>query len=135
MARWRAGPHGSTLTATGPAALALLRTGAGAVMLVSPQVLPRVLGVDAAARARTAWVVQMLGVREVALGAGALAAQRSAGVRACTAAGTAGDLVDALVVGAAVRRGVVTRSWGSAVAASALAAAAAGLVHLVAGRR
>jgi peptide-methionine (R)-S-oxide reductase len=102
-------------------------------MLVSPDVLPRTLEVDAAARARTAWVVQMLGVREVALGAGVLAAQGSAGARSWTAAGTACDLVDALVLGAAVRRDVVSRPWGGAIALSALAAGA--VSGVLAGRR
>ena len=128
MARWWAGPRRSTLAATGPASLALVRTGAGAVMLAAPRALPGVLGVPAAVSGHTAWVVQMLGAREVALGVGVLAARGSEGARAWALAGAACDVVDALAAGAAVRRGVVTRSWGSAVAASALAAGSAGLV-------
>ena len=95
-----------TWAATAPRSLASVRTGIGAVMLLAPHVLPQVLGVDAAARGRTTWLVQMLGVREVALGAGVLTAGPPA-VRALAVAGSACDLVDALVVGAAVRRGVV----------------------------
>ena len=130
MARWRAGLRRSTLAATRPASLALVRTGAGAVMLAAPRALPGVLGVPAGVSSPTAWVVQMLGVREVALGVGVLAAHGSEGARAWALAGAACDVVDALVVGAAVRRGAVTRSWGSAVATSALAAGTAALVHL-----
>ena len=117
-----------TWAATAPRSLASVRTGIGTVMLLAPHVLPQVLGVDAAARARTTWLVQMLGVREVALGAGVLTAGPPA-VRALAVAGSACDLVDALVVGAAVRRGVVSRSWGSAVALSALAAGVTGLAR------
>ena len=114
--------------ATRPSSLALVRTGVGAVMLAAPQLLPQVLGVEAAARRRTSWLVQMLGVREVALGAGVLAARSGRDAGAWSLAGSACDVVDALVVGAAVRRGVVSQSWGSAVAASALAAGAVGVV-------
>ena len=124
-------------TATGPVPVAAVRTGVGVVMLVAPAVLPQVLGVDAAARARTTWLVQMLGVREVALAVGALAAGRSGGAsggaRSWAVAGSACDVVDALVVGSAVRRGAVHPRWGGAVAVSALAAGLAGLAH--AGRR
>ncbi len=98
-------------------------------MLLAPQLLPRVLGVDAATGARTSWLVQMVGVREVALGAGTLAAGGSGAVRSWALAGSACDIVDALVVAAAVRRGVVSRPWGSAVALSAAAAGAAALVR------
>ena len=129
MARWRTGLRRAALAATRPAPLALVRAGAGAVMLVAPRALPRALGVAAAASGPTGWVVQMLGAREVALGVGVLRARRSADARAWALAGAACDVVDALVVGAAVRRGVVSRSAGSAVAASALAAGAAGLAH------
>ena len=133
MRSWRTGLQSWTLAATAPTSLATVRAGIGTVMLLTPQVLPQVLGVDAAARARTSWLVQMLGVREVAMGAGALAADRPDVVRAWALAGSACDLVDALAVGAAVRRGAVSRTWGSAVAVSALAAGLVGLAR--AGRR
>ena len=133
MRSWRTGLQSWTLGATAPTSLATVRAGIGTVMLLTPQVLPQVLGVDAAARARTSWLVQMLGVREVAMGAGALAADRPDVVRAWALAGGAGDLVDALAIGAAVRRGAVSRTWGSAVAVIALAAGLVGLAR--AGRR
>ncbi len=114
---------------TAPRSLAAVRTGVGVVMLLTPHVLPQVLGVDAAARARTSWLVQMLGVREVALGAGVLSADRSGDARTWALAGSACDVVDALAVAAAVRRGAVSRSWGSAVAVSALGAGLVGLAR------
>lgn len=122
-----------SLAATAPTALASVRTGVGTVMLLAPQLLPQVLGVDAAARARTSWLVQMLGARELAMGAGLLAADRSGGARAWALAGSACDVLDALALQAAVRRGAVSGTWGSAVACSALAAGLTGLAR--AGRR
>ena len=122
MPSWRT----ALLHWTSPTALATVRTGVGTVMLLTPHVLPRVLGVDADSRARTTWLVQMLGVREVALGAGVLVADRSGSARELVVGSSACDLVDALVVAAAVRRGTVSRSWGSAVAVSALAAGLVG---------
>ena len=94
-----------------PARLALGRTGAGVVMLVRPRLMPQLLGVDPAGIAGTAWVVQMLGAREVALGLGALAALRSddgAAARSWVAAGALCDALDVLTVGAAVASGRFT---------------------------
>ena len=133
MRSWAAHLQRWSVTATAPASLASVRTGVGTVLLLAPHVLPQVLGVDAAARARTSWLVQMLGVREVALGAGVLTADRSGGARSWALAGSVSDVVDALAIGAAVRRGAVSRARGSAVALSALAAGLAGLAR--AGRR
>ena len=133
MRSWRTRLQQWSVAATAPTALASVRTGIGTVLLLAPQVLPQVLGVDAAARARTSWLVQMLGVREVASGAGVLTADRSGGARAWAVAGSACDVVDAVAIGAAVRRGAVSPTWGSAVAVSALAAGLAGLAR--AGRR
>jgi peptide-methionine (R)-S-oxide reductase len=116
-----------------PEALATVRTGIGVVMLLAPQVLLRVLEVDGPARARTSWVVQMVGVREVALGAGVLTAEGTGPTRPWALAGSACDVVDALVIGAAVRRDVVSRPWGGAIALSALAAGA--VSGVLAGRR
>lgn len=133
MRSWRTRLQRWTVVATAPASTATVRTGIGAVMLLAPDVLPQLLGVDAVARARTSWLVQMLGVREVAMGAGVLGSGGVDGARAWAVAGSVCDVVDGLAIGAAVRRGAVSRTWGSAVAVSALAAGLAGLVR--AGRR
>ena len=126
MRSWGTRLRSAALLATAPTSLATVRTGIGAVMLLAPQLLPQLLGVDPATRDRTSWLVQMVGAREVAMGAGLLAADRSGAARSWALAGGASDLADALVVGAAVRRGAVSRPWGSAVALSALAAGAVG---------
>ena len=126
MRSWGTRLRSAALLATAPTSLATVRTGIGAVMLLAPQLLPQLLGVDPVTRSRTSWLVQMVGAREVAMGAGLLTADRSGAARSWALAGGASDLADALVVGAAVRRGAVSRSWGSAVALSALAAGAVG---------
>ena len=124
-----AGLRSAALLATGATALATVRTGIGTVMLVAPQLLPQLLGVDGAARRRTSWLVQMVGARELALGAGLLVADRSGAARAWALAGSACDVADALVVGAAVRRGAVSPTRGGAVAVSALAAGVVGIAR------
>lgn len=116
-----------------PAALSSTRAAAGAVMLLAPTVLPRALGADAASARATSWAVQMLGVREVALGLGAVRALRTgrgeAG-RPWVAAGLLCDAVDAVAVLAAVGRHRVRPLPGLAVVATAAAAAALELAHL-----
>lgn len=117
-------------SAATPARLALTRTGVGGVMLVRPRLLPTTLGVDSASAARTAWVVQMLGAREVALGLGTLVALRAPdgrAARAWVAAGALSDGVDVLTIGAAVLRGRLSRRTGGLVVLSALGATVAAL--------
>jgi len=119
-----------------PTTLALGRTGAGVVMLVRPRLMPQLLGVDPAGTGGTAWIVQMLGAREVALGFGALAALRSddrAAARSWVAAGALCDALDVLAVGAAVASGRLSKPVGGAVVASALSAAFAGVRAVSAG--
>ena len=113
--------------------LALGRTGAGAVMVARPRLLPQALGVDSATAARTAWAVQMLGARELALGLGTLAARRAGdrrGARLWTAAGVLADGVDVLAVAGALARGRVRTPAGLGVLAVAAAAVALGLRDL-----
>lgn len=123
----------SLLAQATPARLALGRTGAGVVMVARPRLMPQTMGVDSAAAARTAWVVQMLGAREIALGLGTLAAARSGdgrAVRTWVLAGVLSDAVDVLAVGAAVAQGRLSRPVGGAVVLTALGATLAGLSAL-----
>ena len=113
-----------------PTRLAAGRTGAGAVMLARPRLMPQVMGVDSASAARSTWVVQMLGAREIALGLGTLASLRMDDRRATRTWLTAGvlcDGLDAVVVGAGVLSGRLSKPVGGAVVLTALAAAAGGL--------
>ena len=116
-----------------PARLAVGRAGAGAVMLGRPRLMPQAMGVDSAAAAKTAWLVQMLGAREIALGVGTLVALRSGdapATRTWLAAGVVSDGLDALAVGAAVLSSRLSRPVGGAVVMTALAAAAGGVQAL-----
>jgi hypothetical protein len=112
-----------------PAQLAAGRTGAGVVMIVRPRTLPRLMGVDSATAARTGWVVQMLGAREIALGVGTLAALRRGdrGARLWLAVGVLADGVDALAVAGALVKGRVSKGTGLGLLAVAGSAVALGV--------
>ena len=106
------------------------RTLVGVSMLARPTALPVLLGVDPQACASTAWVVQMLGAREVALGLGGLVKGDSAWL----AAGVLCDATDAAALLLAVRAGTVGSKAGGAVVAVAGLATLSGLSGLVNGR-
>ena len=130
-------PRPGTLVAAATSArLAAGRTGAGVVMLVRPRLLPQTVGVDSASAAKTSWVVQMLGAREVALGLGTLVSLRSCDARAArtwVAAGVLSDAVDVVAVGAAVATGRLSKAFGGVVVLTALGATLAGLRTLRSG--
>ena len=127
-------PRPSALVASAtPARLAVGRTGAGVVMLARPRLMPQTMGVDSASAAKTGWVVQMLGARELALGLGTLAALRSRDSRAARTwvqVGVLCDGLDVLTVGAALAAGRLSKAVGGAVVLTALGAALAGLQAL-----
>lgn len=105
--------------------LSVGRAAAGVSMIARPRMLPTTLGVDSAAATRMSWVTQMLGAREVALGAGTWAALRHGDRRATRLwlyAGLLSDAVDAIAIGAAVAQGRVSKVTGGAVVAIAGAA-------------
>lgn len=113
-----------------PEHLAWGRTGAGLSMIVRPRLLPALFGVDSATSARMGWSTQMLGARELALGLGTLTALRSPDQRSARlwlAGGVLCDAADALVVGAALVKGRVSKTAGGAAVAVALTAVALGL--------
>ena len=112
-----------------PGQLAAGRAGAGALMVVRPRLLPRLLGVDSATATRVGWSVQMLGARELALGLGTLVAAQGPdrrGARLWVAAGVLCDAVDVLAVAGALLRGRVSKGTGTAVLGVAAAAVALG---------
>ena len=120
---------GALAERVGPEHLALLRTGAGVVMVGRPRVLPQLMGVDSATATRVGWAVQMLGAREIAIGLGTLVALRrpgSAAARTWVAAGVLTDALDVLAVGGALARGRVRKSSGAAVLTTATAAVGLG---------
>lgn len=107
-----------------PRGLALGRTAVGVSMLAQPGLLPGLVGVDQAGQEQTAWIVQMLGAREVALGLGALLGRKQP--RLWYAAGLLSDTVDALAVAAALGKGRVSRTAGTGFVVVAAGAAAIG---------
>lgn len=109
-----------------PRSVAAGRAALGVSMIVRPALVPGLVGVSPAASVETAWVVQMLGAREVALGVGLLAQ----GGRVWTLAGVLCDTVDAAALVLAVRAGAVQRTGGGAIVAVAGMAALGGLVGL-----
>jgi hypothetical protein len=107
--------------------LAAGRVGVGVAMLARPRTLPASLGVDSATAARVSWITRMLGAREVALGAGTLAAlRRGDGARDWILGCALSDAVDAAAFAGAVTRGHARVVPGSAFALVAGASAAAG---------
>ncbi|MCU1691379.1 MAG: hypothetical protein JWM64_470 [Frankiales bacterium] len=101
---------------------ALVRVGAGLVMLARPPSVGQVLGSREPA---AAWAVRMLGAREVALGLAVL----GSGTPSSLLAGAGSDAVDALVLGTALRRGELgrtrlTRALAGACTAGAVTATA-----------
>lgn len=112
-----------------PGQLALGRVGAGASMVVRPKALPQLMGLDSATATRSAWAVQMLGIRDLALGVGTLVALRDQDRRSARTWLTLGlvcDAVDALALGGAALRGRVSRGGAGVGVAVALAAVAVG---------
>ena len=109
-----------------PNSVAAGRAALGLSMLARPTLVPLLVGVETAAASQTAWVVQMLGAREVALGVGLLAG----GDRSWVTAGVFCDTVDAAALVLAVRSGAVPRNGGSAIVAVAGLAALGGLLGL-----
>jgi len=109
-----------------PRFVAAGRAALGVSMLARPTLVPLLVGVETAAASQTAWVVQMLGAREVALGVGLLAG----GGRSWVTAGVFCDTVDAAALVLAVRSGTVPRNGGSAIVAVAGLAALVGLLGL-----
>jgi hypothetical protein len=85
--------------------IGLGRVGIGIAFLADPVTSVRVLGVDSASAKRMTFLARMTAGRDIALGAGTLAARTPQSQAGWLAAGAAADLVDAVVIGAAIGRG------------------------------
>jgi hypothetical protein len=112
----------------------LFRVGLGAGLLLRPDLLARLLGVDSVTARRTGWLARMVGGREVALGVGSLAAARHPeGRPRWLVAQLVADASDAAALLLAARAGVVSPVLASAAAASAGAAVVAEVGALLEG--
>ncbi len=110
-------------------ATAVVRVGAGAVMLARPSTVEQVLGSRTPA---TAWAVRLLGGREVALGLAVLVSSD----RVPLLAGALSDGTDAVVLGRALRDGAIgrtapTRLLATLCTAGAVAASAAQVLDAI----
>ena len=95
------GRRGARLVAAGRVAL-------GVGMIARPDLMPRLLGVDSGTAGRMGWLGRMFGAREVALGAGLLAAERAgSSTDEWLLAGALSDGIDAVAFAEAARRGLV----------------------------
>ena len=99
----------------------------GGTFLVAPVTAVRVLGTDTATARRVTWLSQMTAGRDIALAAGALAAEaRGRSGAPWVAAGAAADAVDAIAIATAVRTGKLGGLRPTAMVGGAAAAAAVG---------
>ncbi len=107
-----------------PAGLGLGRAAAGVSMVTRPGLLAGAMGVDPQTAARTSWVVQMLGAREIAVGLGSVVGLRGdrRTRRTWLSAGLLCDAVDAVALAAAVKGKRVGALPGAAVVAIATTA-------------
>ena len=115
-----------------PSSLAWGRVGAGSTMVLRPSAVPRLMGLDSATAARAGWAVQMLGIRDLALGVGTLVALRRdrRAARTWMALGAVCDTVDALALGGAALRGRISRTGAAAGVGVAVLAVVAGVTAL-----
>jgi hypothetical protein len=86
-------------------AIGVARSGIGVVMLVRPDVVPRLLGGTRATAVEASWVTRMVGWREIAVGAGAaVSVQRHHPATAWLSGQIMLDVGDAVAFCAATRR-------------------------------
>ena len=106
------------------------RTLIAASIMAAPVITGRVMGTDTATARRVTWLTRMMAIRDGAIGAGGVLAARRSGAAAAPwlLAGAASDLVDAVVVGKALRdgriKGVLPRLVVPVAALTAVAGAA-----------
>lgn len=116
--------------------LGLARAGLGASLLAAPRFGTRLMGLDSGTARRMVWLTRMAAARDLALGAGTLAALRDGrDVARWLAVGAAADLADTVILADATRRGSFSRVRGSALVASAAGGALVGAAAALGMRR
>jgi hypothetical protein len=103
------------------------RVVAGISFLVAPVTSVRVLGMDTATAKRVTHLARMAAVRDIALGAGALAGLGRGAGGAWLLAGAGTDAADAVLIATALRTGKARGPVAAGIAIGALASAAAGV--------
>ena len=99
----------------------------GSTFLLVPRFSVRVLGVDSASAKRMSFLARMAAARDIGLGAGTLDAGPTSAARPWLLAGAAADAVDAVVIAAAMRRGVTRGGAATGIVVGAAATAAVGV--------
>jgi hypothetical protein len=116
--------------------LGLARAGLGASLLAAPRFGTRLMGLDSGTARRMVWLTRMAAARDLALGAGTLAALRDGrDVARWLAVGAAADLADTVILADATRRGSFSRVRGSALVAGAAGGALVGAAAALGMRR
>jgi hypothetical protein len=109
--------------------LGALRLAIGIASWATPRLAGRTFGLDAAANPQSPYLARLFGVRDVALGYGALATTGDTR-RQWLAVGAACDVADALAGVAGARGGYLPKVTSFLVTATAVAAAGLGLAAL-----
>ena len=99
----------------------------GLTCMVAPITSVRVLGVDTATAKRVTYLARLAAVRDIALGAGALADLRAGAGAGWLLAGAGTDLADAALIAGALRSGKVRGLGASSIALGAVASAGMGI--------
>jgi peptide-methionine (R)-S-oxide reductase len=103
------------------------RVAVGVTFMVAPITSVRVLGMDTATAKRVTHLARMAAVRDIALGAGALAGARRGEGAGWLLAGAGADAADAALIASALRTGKARGLVASGIALGALASAAVGV--------
>lgn len=111
------------------------RIALGATVLAFPVGSVRQLGADTSTLTRVSWLIRTAGIRDAALGAGAVASLLGGGGVSWVLAGAACDTVDAVVTAQAVRDHRVDAVRGRLVSVGAVATAALCVVSAIGLRR
>lgn len=118
------GRAGSPSDIRATTALGVARTALGVVMVAAPQLLPRLGGADRLSARRLAYLGRMVAGRELAVGLGTLrAVRRREPADAWVMAQGLCDAGDALSMVVALRRGHVSRAFGTLVTVAGAAGA------------
>jgi hypothetical protein len=114
------------------------RTALAALVLAAPVPAARLLGADTATAQRVTWLTRMMGVRDGALGVGAMSGARvgdGRGAAGWLIGGAVSDGLDAVVIAGALRQGRVRGFLPIGIVLGASAAAAVGVSTAVRLRR
>jgi hypothetical protein len=115
--------------------IGIARVALGMGLLAAPAAVARLAGIDTGTARRVTWLTRMTAGRDLALGAGTLAARGGGDAARWLAVGAAADLADAVILTSALRQGRLGRVRGVGMAAIAAGGAVVGTVAALRLRR